>query len=134
MTDRATVYVIDDDDSVRRAIGRLLRVVGYHVVLLDCVPAFLALPVVESPACLVVDVRMPGMTGLDLQEALNAARRSLPLVFMTGQAESDTAARVLDAGAVAFLTKPVDADRLCAVVHRAIHAAESRHAAPRPAR
>ena len=132
MTGRATVYVIDDDDSVRRALGRLLRVVGYDVVLLDCVPAFLALPFVDSPACLIVDVRMPGMTGLDLQEALNAARRPLPLVFMTGQAESDTAARAMDAGAVAFLAKPVDADRLCAIVHRAIQGSQAPHVAPRP--
>jgi FixJ family two-component response regulator len=119
MTARRTVYVIDDDQSVRRAIGRLLNVAGYAVVLLESVAAFLALGTVEDAACLLVDVRMPGMTGLDLQDALNASGRRLPIVFMTGQGDADMAARVMAAGAFAFLAKPVDGDELCDVIHRA---------------
>ncbi len=108
MKTTATVYVIDDDASVRRALERLLRVAGYRVAVFESATAFLSLRTVEHPLCLVVDVRMPGLTGFDLQDALKAEERDLPIVFVTGHADAGMAARALEAGAVALLGKPVD--------------------------
>jgi FixJ family two-component response regulator len=108
----ATVYVIDDDTSVRRALARLLNVAGYRVLTFESATAFLSLTVLERPLCLVVDVRMPGLTGFDLQDALKVEGRDCPIVFVTGHADAGMAARATAAGALALLAKPVDDDAL----------------------
>lgn len=124
--DLPVIYVIDDDDLVRRAIGRLLATEGYGVVLCESAAAFLAIGAVRRPTCLIVDVRMPGMTGLDLLEELNATSRGLPLVFITGHGDAGMAARATAAGAVALLLKPADQDELFDAVRRGIAADRAR--------
>jgi FixJ family two-component response regulator len=101
-----TVYVIDDDPSVRRATGRLLETAGCDVVLCDSAAAFLSLPVIRRPTCLVLDISMPGLTGFDLQQTLEATGRCLPIVFVTGVPDDAVAARAHALGA-AFFLKPV---------------------------
>jgi FixJ family two-component response regulator len=106
VTATPTVYVIDDDLSVRRAIARLLRVAGHKVVTCDSADAFLALKTIPRPACLVVDVRMPNLTGFDLQQTLRLEGRNLPIVLITGHGHAAMAARAAATGALAFLVKP----------------------------
>jgi FixJ family two-component response regulator len=115
-----TVYVVDDDVSVRRALERLLRATGYRVIACASAAEFLALHEIARPTCLVVDVRMPGQTGFDLQDALRAAGRTEPVVFMTGHGDQAMAARALAAGAVAMLAKPFEDGPLLEAVERAL--------------
>lgn len=105
---RGTVYLIDDDVSVRRAIGRLLQAAGFEVVPLAAADEFLMLVEVRRPLCLVVDVRMPGRTGFDLQDALIANGHDLPIVFISGHSSAELVARAKARGAVTLLAKPVD--------------------------
>ena len=114
MTTASTIYLIDDDVSVRRGLGRLLRAAGYHVVTCDTPEAFLALPSLTTPACVLLDVRMPEMTGLELQSALHDEGRDPPIVMLSGHVDATTTERALSAGAVAVLSKPVE---LNALVH-----------------
>ena len=116
----ATVFVIDDDLSVLRSLRRLLTSAGYHVVACESAREFLALGELPRPSCLVTDVRMPGMTGLDLQDALRVAGRSLPMILSSGAADFATEARARAGGAVAFLSKPFDPDHLFAALEDAI--------------
>lgn len=120
MTKTGTVYLIDDDLSVRRAIERLIRSNGYRVIACASAAEFLAQHEIARPACLVVDVRMPGQTGFDLQDVLNAAGRDEPIVFITGHGDQSMAARALAAGAVAFLPKPVDERLLFEAIERGL--------------
>lgn len=110
-----TVYVIDDDPSVRRATGRLLETAGCDVVLCESAAAFLSLPAIRRPTCLVLDISMPGLTGFDLQEALEATGRCLPIVFVTGIADDTVAARAHAVGAAFFLKPVAQSDLLHAV-------------------
>lgn len=122
MTKTGTVYVIDDDLSVRRAMERLIRSTGYRVIACASAAEFLALHEIARPACLVVDVRMPGQTGFDLQDALAAAGRDEPIVFITGHGDQAMAARALAAGAIAFFAKPVDERLLLEAIERGLAA------------
>jgi FixJ family two-component response regulator len=115
-----TVFVIDDDSSVLRSLRRLLTSAGYRVVACESAREFLALGDVPRPSCLVTDVRMPGMTGLDLQEALRIAGRDVPMILSSGAADLATEARARAGGAVAFLSKPFDPEHLFAALERAI--------------
>ena len=112
MTTASTIYLIDDDVSVRRGLGRLLRAAGYNVVTCDTPEAFLALPSLTTPACVLLDVRMPRMTGLELQSALHDEGRDPPIVMLSGHADAATTERALSAGAVAVLSKPVEFNAL----------------------
>jgi FixJ family two-component response regulator len=116
----AVVYVVDDDPSVRRALSRLLRSVGLPVETFPTAQAFLASPPADLPACLVLDVRLPGPSGLDLQSALRESRRPLPIVFITGHASVSTSVRAMKGGAVDFLQKPFNDQELLDCVQRAI--------------
>src|SRR5262245_49679116 len=100
---RGMVFLIDDDAPVRRALERLIRAAGYDVTSLADGPAYLALPAPSPPACLVLDIRMPGMTGLDLQAAVYGTLRALPIVFITGHGDQDVRAPALATGAVVVL-------------------------------
>lgn len=115
-----TVFVVDDDASVRQSMRRLLTSVGYDVVVCGSAAEFLSLPNRPRPSCLVTDLRMPGKTGLDLQEALRRSGRELPLIVSSGQADAATAARVRAAGALRFLVKPFDVRDLFAAVSEAL--------------
>jgi FixJ family two-component response regulator len=112
----AIVFVIDDDESVRRALGRQLRTAGFQVETFDSAQDYLARAPQAGIACIVTDVRMPGMSGLDLQDSLAQAGRALPMVFITGHGDIPTTVRAMKSGAVNFLPKPfAERDMLAAV-------------------
>ena len=110
------VFVVDDDPDVRDALGLLLRVRGYDTALYACAEDFLAILTPTTSGCLVVDIRMPGMSGLELQQELLRRGSQLPVVVLTGHGDVDSARCALRAHAVDFLTKPFkEADLLCAI-------------------
>jgi FixJ family two-component response regulator len=102
----STVFVIDHDASARAALKELFESVGLKVNLLTSGSAFLEAPILDTPCCLVLDVRLPGMSGLRLQEELARAELHVPLVFLTAHGDIRMAVRAIKAGAVDFLTKP----------------------------
>jgi FixJ family two-component response regulator len=120
MGDGRPICVIDDDPSVRRGLERLLRSVGYQVETFDSGKAFLQQGDIHRPACLILDARMPGQTGLELQEVLVAAGCQVPIVFITGHGDIPMAVQAMKAGAVDFLSKPVDEAELLQAVCQAI--------------
>jgi FixJ family two-component response regulator len=110
------VFVIDDDASLRRAIQRVLGSVGLHVELFGSAREFLAASRPDVASCLVLDVRLPGMSGLDLQRELTSAGIHIPLIFITSHGDIPMSVRAMKAGAVEFLTKPFrDQDLLDAI-------------------
>ena len=116
----ARVFVVDDDSSVRKGLSRLITKAGYETETFNSVRDFLARPSYDGPSCLVLDVRMPGLTGLDLQEALRAAGRRLAIVFITGWGDVRASVAAMKGGAVDFLTKPLDEGTLLAAVKQAV--------------
>jgi FixJ family two-component response regulator len=101
-----TVIVIDDDPGVRDALGKLLRSAGFQISLLGSVKEFLEASRPEGPTCLVLDVRLPGQSGLELQRELAGARRQLPIIFITGHGDIPMSVQAMKGGAIEFLTKP----------------------------
>jgi FixJ family two-component response regulator len=122
------VYVVDDDASICRALARLLRSAGFAVQTFPSAKAFLDWSAPDRPACLVLDIRMPGPSGLDLQSALREADRLLPIVFITGHGDVATSVRAMKAGAVDFLQKPFDDQELLACVQRALETSRAQRA------
>jgi FixJ family two-component response regulator len=121
------VFVIDDDASVRKGLTRLLRSAGYKSEIFQSASDFLARPPHSGPSCVIVDVDMPGINGMDLQEALIQGRREEQLVFITGHGDIPMCAQAMKAGAVDFLPKPFRSDKLLQCVERAlIRSAEQR--------
>jgi FixJ family two-component response regulator len=116
----ALVSVVDDDPSVRRSIARLVKSAGYRVEAYASANEYLARPPEEGPACLLLDVRMPGLTGLDLQETLAIAAHSTSIIFITGYRDVRASVKAMKAGAVDFLTKPVDDEELLGAIERAV--------------
>jgi FixJ family two-component response regulator len=114
------VAVVDDDVSVRRALARLLRAGGYCTETFEDAEAFLAHLASHSPACLILDVRMPGMSGLELYDHLSTERRAIPTIFITGHGDSTMAARAIEAGAAGFLLKPFEDEQLLEAVRGAV--------------
>jgi len=121
MDTKAVVYVIDDDASVRNSLGRLIRSVGLDVKTFLSARDFLSYNPPDRPGCLVLDVKMPGMTGTELQEALTVANRSIPIIFITGFGNVPLSVQAMKAGAFDFLEKPFDDNTLIKAIHRAIH-------------
>jgi FixJ family two-component response regulator len=115
-----TVFIVDDDGAVRRSLERLIRSVGLEVETFASAQDFLRREAPEGPACLVLDVRMPGLSGLDLQKELAAAGLAVPIIFMTGHGTVPMSVRAMKAGAVDFLEKPVDEQVLLDAVHQAL--------------
>jgi FixJ family two-component response regulator len=115
-----TVFLIDDDAPVRKALERLIRAAGYDVTSLADGPAYMALPSPSAPACLVLDIRMPGMTGFDLQAAIFGTMRAVPIVFITGHGDEDVRTQALATGAVDVLFKPIDESALLRAIERAL--------------
>ena len=101
-----TVYVVDDDDSIRRALKRLLRSAGYHAITFESAEEFLDSASCLGDGCLVLDIRLPGMTGLDLQEKLASSGAKYSIIFMTAHDNPQWQERARKAGAVAYLKKP----------------------------
>src|ERR1700754_1419252 len=102
----ATVLVIDDDPDLRASIGRLLRSLGMGAQLFESIPEFLRADLPKGPSCLVLDVRLPGRSGLDLQRQLAMANRKLPIIFITGHGDIPMSVHAMKGGAIDFLTKP----------------------------
>ena len=101
-----TVLVIDDDTDLRASVGRLLRSIGLDVQLFASISDFLKSNPPDGPTCLVLDVRLPGQSGLDLQRELAAATRELPIIFITGHGDIPMSVQAMKGGAIEFLTKP----------------------------
>ena len=118
--DGVIVAVIDDDPSVRRGLSRLFRSKGYRVETYASARGFLERGDYARLACLVLDVRMPGQTGLDLQDVLTVGGHDLPIVFITGHGDVPLEVRALEAGAVDVLAKPFDDETLFSAVERAV--------------
>jgi FixJ family two-component response regulator len=116
----ALVFVIDDDVSVRKGVSRLLRSAGYKSEAFESASDFLARKQHSGPACLIVDVRMPGLNGIDLQETLIQRRREEQLVFVTGHGDISMCAQAMKAGAADFLPKPFRDDELLHCVEGAL--------------
>ena len=114
------VYVVDDDESVRRSLKRLLAAAGLNVETFPSAADFLSCGLYDRPGCLVLDVSMPGMTGLELQKELNALNIVIPIIFITGFGNVPTSVQAMKAGAIDFLEKPFDDKTLIDAVHRAI--------------
>src|SRR5437763_15064491 len=114
------VFLIDDDASVRKGVSRLLRSAGYKSEAFESASDFLKREQHAGPACMIVDVRMPGINGMDLQEALIQHRREEQLVFITGHGDISMCAQAMKAGAVDFLSKPIRSDELLQCVERAL--------------
>ena len=126
MSALSTVFLIDDDPSVRRALARVIKSAGYQVQTFVSAREFLnTMPNAPRPACLVLDVRMPGLNGIDLQRELGLTDIVLPIIFITGHGDIPMTVKAMKAGAVDFLPKPVhDADLLRAIgqaLARAVH-------------
>jgi FixJ family two-component response regulator len=114
------ISIIDDDISVRIAISRLVRSLGYVADAYASAGDFLKSQRVNDTWCVIADVHMPGMTGIELQEALKVQGRSLPIIFVTAFPEESIRARALKAGAVDFLSKPFDGTRLIECIDSAL--------------
>lgn len=114
------VFVVDDDPSVRRSLTRLLASAGYTVEAFASAKEFLGREPYAGPCCLVLDVRMPGLNGLDLQETLAATGRRMSIVFVTGHVDVPMSVRAMKRGAADLLTKPVDDRDLLAAIRRAL--------------
>src|SRR5271165_855031 len=111
-----TVFVVDDDPEFRDSVGRLLRSVGLHTQQFSSVADFLNADLSDGPTCLVLDIRMPGGSGLELQRDLAAANRQVPIIFITAHGDIPMTVQAMKGGAIEFLTKPFrDQDLLDAV-------------------
>jgi FixJ family two-component response regulator len=114
------IAVVDDDDGVRTALCRLLRSAGHRVEHFDSAEDWLSSDHLESFACLILDVRLPGLSGLELQRHLLTSQFRIPILIVTAHADEASRAQALDAGAIGFHSKPVDTDRLLEDVCRAL--------------
>lgn len=116
----AVVHVVDDDESVGRAVSRLLRITGYEVKIYKNADEFVLADVSDGPGCVLMDIHMPGLSGLDLSGGLGIQKTTLPMIFVSGDDVEATRERARKAGAVAFLAKPVLPEELLAAVRRAV--------------
>ena len=117
---KSLVFAIDDDASVRKGLARLLRSAGYKSEIFELASDFLARPSHSGPSCVIVDVQMPGINGMDLQETLIQRRRDEQLVFITGHGDIPMCAQAMKAGAVDFLRKPFRDEELLQSVQNAL--------------
>jgi FixJ family two-component response regulator len=117
---KAIVFVVDDDLSVRQGLERLLRTVGWKVETFPSAQEFLAHRKENIPSCLVLDVGLPGLSGLDLQKRILEANREIPIIFITGHKDVPTSVRAMKAGAVEFLVKPFSEQDLLDAIDQAI--------------
>lgn len=120
MTTKPLIHVVDDDESLRPALLRLLAAGGFEARGYACAGDFLLHPPADGPGCLLLDMRMPGPSGLDLQAALEHHGIRLPVIFMTGYADTLAGVRAMKAGAVDFLAKPVEREVLFEALGRAL--------------
>lgn len=115
-----TVFLIDDDQAIRDSVGLLLRANGLAVETFSSAVDFLESDVIQRPGCLLLDVRMPGMSGLDLQKHLHSRNQIIPIIFITGHGDVPMAIRAMKAGAFDFIEKPFQAKGLLSRIHKAL--------------
>ncbi|WDQ18874.1 response regulator transcription factor [Rhodopirellula sp. P2] len=121
MSNRLTIAVIDDDESIRTALRRLLQISGYSVMTFASAEAFLQETVTKDPDCLLLDIRLGGMTGLQLQQTLLKAERSIPTLFLTSHQDNSSRRTAMQAGAFDVLRKPIDAEVLLDSIRQALN-------------
>ena len=126
MCSSAFVYIVDDDKSVRESLGDLLRSMNYQVTLYGLAAEFVDVELADAPACLVLDIRLPGTSGLELQEYLTRVNIGLPVILMTGFGDIPMTVKGMKAGAVDFLTKPIRHQDLLDAVAAAIRIDQGR--------
>ena len=126
MCSSAFVYIVDDDKSVRESLGDLLRSMNYQVTLYGLAAEFVDVELADAPACLVLDIRLPGTSGLELQEYLTRVKIGLPVILMTGFGDIPMTVKGMKAGAVDFLTKPIRPQDLLDAVAAAIRVDQDR--------
>ena len=116
----AVIAIVDDDPSVRKGLERLIRSLGWRAETFASAQEFLDRPRTEAPSCLVLDLQLPGLSGLDLQKRMSEAGLETPIVFLTGHGNIPASVKAMKAGAVEFLTKPVDEQDLLRAIQEAI--------------
>lgn len=126
MTTSKTVFVVDDDDAVRDSLAMLISSVGLAVETFESAAEFLAVYVPSRPGCVVLDIRMPGLSGLDLQQRLKAMGATLPIIFISGHGDVPMAVRAMRRGAVDFLLKPFNDQELLDRIHHALELEKDR--------
>jgi FixJ family two-component response regulator len=114
------VYVVDDDPAVTQALAALVRIIGYEVEEFESAEGFLETYRPGGPECLILDMRLPGMSGLDLQRELVRRESSMPVIFITGHGEASDEAEAVKLGAIGFLEKPFRADQLIEDINKAL--------------
>jgi FixJ family two-component response regulator len=119
-TDGSTVFVIDDDDLVRAAIQGMLKSVGLQAETFETTQEFLASKLPDGPSCLVLDVSLPGVNGLDFQQQLADSGVRIPIIFVTGHGDIPMSVKAMKSGAVEFLTKPFQDEELLNAIHQAL--------------
>jgi FixJ family two-component response regulator len=117
------IAIVDDEEPVRNATNSLVRSLGYHASTFGSADDFLKSEQVHDTSCLITDVQMPGLSGLDLQDRLIARGHCIPIIFMTGYPNDSVRARAMKAGAVCFLNKPFDEDHFIGCIEKALKAA-----------
>src|SRR5438874_11493397 len=127
MSSTATVFVIDDDQSMRKSLERLLDAASYKVELFKSASEFLSRSAHAGPSCVIVDVQMPGLNGIDFQKVLTEHGREEQLVFVTGHGNIPMCARAMKAGAIDFLPKPFKPRQLLESVERALSRSAEQH-------
>jgi FixJ family two-component response regulator len=120
MSDVALISIVDDDDSLRNSLNNLIRSVGFRAQGFCSAEAFLNSNQLRDTACLILDVRMPGMSGLELQRQLVATNCGIPIIFITSHGDDNARTRALEAGAVDFLYKPFREEALLNAIHTAL--------------
>ena len=117
------IAIVDDDEALREAMKSLVRSLGYSVSTFGSAEEFLNSEQVSDTSCLITDLHMPGLSGLDLQDRLIARGHRFPIIFLTGYPDEDVRVRAMKAGAIAFLSKPFNADHLLGYLDKALKAA-----------
>ena len=117
------IAIVDDDDAVREAMKLLLRSLGYNASTFGSAKEFLNSEQVDDTSCLITDVQMPGLSGIDLQDRLIARGHRIPIIFITGYPDENVRMRAMKAGAIGFLSKPINHDHLLGCLEKALKAA-----------
>jgi len=126
MAQTTAIYIVDDEPALLRAVGRLLRSAGFHVVTFESAQQFLKEHDPRASGCVILDVNMPGVDGLELQQQLSAQGSELAIIFLTGLGDVPTSVKAMKGGAIDYLTKPVDQHNLLAAIRQAFARNEKR--------
>ena len=116
----STISIVDDDPSVRKALVRLMRSVGYQTLAYESAEQFVSAGDLEHSSCLILDVHLPGMSGLELQATLRQRRSTLPIVFISAFSDVKSQSQAMQNGAIGYLPKPLDTKKLFAVIGKAL--------------